>query len=95
MKAEIACAEAKYISLEDLASQYDAFFLDAYGVFWGSSEVGVLPGAAEAMAYLVSQGKIVVILSNSTQPASKEKEKLRKHNLFEDIHYHFLLTSGK
>nr|MBP7075272.1 hypothetical protein [Rhabdochlamydiaceae bacterium] len=45
------------LSLEDLSSHYDAFLLDAYGVFWGSSELGVLPGAAEAMAYLVAQGK--------------------------------------
>lgn len=82
-------------SLENLSSQYDAFLLDAYGVFWGSSELGVLPGAADAMAYLVAQGKHVGILSNSTQPAAKEEEKLRKHGLCKAVHYHFLLTSGE
>jgi HAD superfamily hydrolase (TIGR01459 family) len=81
-------------TLEDLSFLYDAFLLDAYGVFWGSSEVGVLPGAAAAMEYLVSQGKHVGILSNSTQLAVKEKEKFKKHGLYEGVHYHFVLTSG-
>jgi len=87
--------DAKFLSLEELSNRYDAFLLDAYGVFWGSSEVGVFLGAADAMAYLVNQGKYVGILSNSTLPAVKEKEKLRKHGLYEGIHYHFLLTSGE
>ena len=82
-------------SIEELSSRYDAFLLDAYGVFWGSSEAGVLPGAAAAMEYLVSQGKHVGILSNSTQLAAKEKEKLKKHGLYEGVHYNFLLTSGQ
>ena len=86
---------AQFFSLEELSTRYDAFLLDAYGVFWGSNEVGVLPGAADAMAYLVSRGKQVGILSNSTQLAAKEKEKLRKHGLYEGAHYHFLLTSGE
>jgi HAD superfamily hydrolase (TIGR01459 family) len=87
--------ETLCLSLEDLSSQYDAFLLDAYGVFWGSSDVGILPGAAEAMAYLVSHGKEVGILSNSTQPAKKEEDKLQKHGIYKGIHYHFLLTSGE
>jgi HAD superfamily hydrolase (TIGR01459 family) len=64
-------------------------------VFWGSSEVGVLRGAASAMEYLVAQGKYVGILSNTTQLSAKEKEKLKKHGLYEGVHYHFLLTSGE
>ena len=92
---DIQRAKVIETTLEDLASHYDAFLLDAYGVFWGSSEVGVLPGAAAAMEYLVSQGKYVGILSNSTQLAAKEKEKLKKHGLYEGIHYHFILTSGE
>jgi len=87
--------EISSISLEDLSAQYDAFLLDAYGVFWGSSEVGVLPGAAAAMEYLVSQGKSVGILSNTTQLAAKEKDKLKKHGLYEGVHYHFIYTSGE
>lgn len=80
---------------KQLIDQYNYFLLDAYGVFWGSSEVGMLPGALETMAYLVSRGKKVGILSNSTQVASKEKEKYAKHGLKEGVHYHFILTSGE
>ncbi len=92
---EVKTHEIAHVALEDLAKSYDGFLLDAYGVFWGSKEVGVLPGAAEAMKYLVSNGKQVGIVSNSTQLASKEKEKLEKHGLYEGVHYHFLLTSGE
>ncbi|MBS3903955.1 MAG: HAD hydrolase-like protein [Simkania sp.] len=71
------------------------FLLDAYGVFWGSSETGMLPGAKETMEHLVSLGKQVGILSNSTQLVAKEKEKLAKYSVQEGVHYHFLLTSGE
>lgn len=82
-------------SLEDLSSAYDAFILDAQGVFWESGAKGLYPGAADAMRYLVSQGRYVGILSNTTQIATKEKEKLKKHGVYEGIHYHFLLSSGE
>ncbi|MBM3184595.1 MAG: TIGR01459 family HAD-type hydrolase, partial [Chlamydiae bacterium] len=82
-------------SFEDLANRYDAFLLDAYGVFWGSSETGILPGAADAMKYLVEKGKHVGIVSNSSQLAAKEKEKLKKYELHEGVHYHFFVTSGE
>jgi HAD superfamily hydrolase (TIGR01459 family) len=79
----------------DLVDSYDAFLLDAYGVFWGSNEVGMLPGAAEAMAMLVASGKQVGILSNATQLADAEKLKLAKHGVVKGVHYHFLITSGQ
>ena len=83
------------LSLENLSNRYVAFLLDAYGVFWESSEVGAIPGAADAMKYLVDKGKYVGILSNSTQLASREIEKLNKHGLYQGVHYHFILTSGE
>ncbi|MGE5196536.1 MAG: TIGR01459 family HAD-type hydrolase [Anaerolineae bacterium] len=83
------------LHFSNLIDHYDAFLLDAYGVFWGSNQIGMLPGAKEAMEYLVSHEKKVGILSNSTQLASKEKEKLAKHGVLEGVHYHFLLTSGE
>lgn|GEM_PF-868525 len=93
--ADIQDMELATVSLEGLSARYDAFLLDAYGVFWGSGDVGVLPCAAAAMEYLVSHGKCVGILSNSTQLASKEKEKLQRYGLYEGVHYHFLITSGE
>lgn len=85
----------KILQFKDIINNFENFLLDAYGVFWESAEVGMLPQAKETMAYLVSQEKQVGILSNSTQLASKEKEKLAKHGIQEGIHYHFLLTSGQ
>jgi len=93
--ASSAChAEAREVALEELSSRYEAFLLDAHGVFWGSSAVGLLPGAAAAMKYLVSEGKCVGIVTNSTQLGAKEKEKLRRYGLYEGVHYHFLVTAA-
>lgn len=73
---------------------FDGILLDAYGVFWGGNDVGLLPGAKEAMEMLVSSKKIVGILTNTTQLSHKEIEKLSQHGLHLNTHFHFLLTSG-
>ena len=85
----------KILPFRELLNTYDHFLLDAYGVFWGSAATGMLPGAKEAMECLISLGKTVGILSNTTQLALKEKDKLSKHGVCEGTHYHFLLTSGE
>jgi len=82
-------------SLDKLLNSYDTFILDAYGVFWASSELGLFPGAQEAMQTLVKENKQVIILSNSTQLAAKEQAKYAKQGLLKDVHYHVLLTSGE
>lgn len=77
---------------KELIPRYQYFLLDAYGVFWESAEAGMLPQAKETMAYLVSHGKKVGILSNMTLLTFAEK--LAKHGVQKTEHYHFLLTSG-
>lgn len=47
------------------------------------------------MEKMVTGGKIVGILSNATQLAAKEIEKLRHHGIVQGRHFHFLLTSGE
>ncbi len=64
---------------EELIEQYQYFLLDTYGVFWGSAQAGIFPGAANTMEHLVAKGKSVVLLSNSTQLATREKEKYAKY----------------
>lgn len=81
-------------SLLTIAQPFKGILLDAYGVFWGGAALGLLPGAKEAMEKLVSQGKIVGILSNSTQLSPKEIDKIHKHGLELDKHFHFFITSG-
>lgn len=61
----------RHSNLHSISHSYPAILLDAYGVFWGGNEVGLLPGSKEAMRSLVIQGKIVGILSNTTQLAAK------------------------
>jgi len=78
-----------------LTKYFEGFLLDAYGVFWGGNDFGLLPGSKEMMKKLVAQNKVVGILSNSTQLAAKEIHKLSAHGLIQGQHFHFLLTSGE
>jgi len=78
-----------------IATSFDAVLLDAYGVFWGGNAIGLLPYAKEAMEALVSSKKTVGILSNTTQLAFKEIDKLKAHGIIQGKHFHFLLTSGE
>lgn len=82
-------------SLLDISTPFKGILLDAYGVFWGGNSCGLLPGSEEAMKKLVSINRTVGILSNSTQLASKETDKLHKHGLFQGKHFHFIITSGE
>lgn len=82
-------------SLLSISAPFQGVLLDAYGVFWGGNEVGLFPGALETMEQLVLQGKVVGILSNSSQLVAKEREKFQRHGLVQGRHFHFLLTSGE
>lgn len=82
-------------SLLAISAPFKGVLLDAYGVFWGGNERGLLPGSQDAMENLFRAGKIVGILSNTTQLASKEIEKLQRHGLIQGKHFHFLITSGE
>lgn len=82
-------------NLTHISHPFNGILLDAYGVFWGGNDYGMLPGSKDAMETLVSSGKIVGILSNSTQLASKEMDKLERHGIIQGKHFHFLITSGE
>lgn len=82
-------------SVEEVASSFKGILLDAYGVFWGGGIGPLLPGAKEAMKKLVDAGKIVGILSNTTQMAEREIEKVKRHGILQGEHFHFFLTSGE
>lgn len=84
-----------YSTFNEISAPFPGILLDAYGVFWGGNGVGLLPGCKEIMEKLVASGKIVGILSNSTQLAQKEIDKLSTHGLIEGKHFHFLITSGE
>lgn len=77
-----------------IAEPYPGILLDAYGVFWNGNEEGLIPGSKETMEKLISLGKMVGILSNSTQLSESEIRKLEKHGLIKGAHFHFFITSG-
>lgn len=89
------CDVKIFPNVSHISNNYQGILLDAYGVFWGGNDFGLLPGSKDMMEKLVSQGKIVGILSNSTQLAAKEIHKLQQHGLIQGQHFHFLTTSGE
>lgn len=82
-------------NIAPIVNLFQAMLLDAYGVFWGGNDFGLLPDSKSSMENLVAGGKIVGVLSNTTQLASKEIKKLHLHGLVLGQHYHFLTTSGE
>lgn len=78
-----------------IEGQFKGLLLDAYGVFWGGGGVGLFPGSKEVLEKMVAKGKVIGILSNSTQLAAKEIEKYERHGLVQRKHFHFLITSGE
>lgn len=82
-----------YQNLEAIASQFDVFIFDAYGVFYNGAKF--YPGARECMAKLVKEGKTVVILSNSSQLEQACRAGYAKKGLESGVDYHFFVTSGQ
>lgn len=85
----------EFSSLEELIDQFDGILLDAYGVFWNGNSLGLMPNAEKVFNRFMMANKHVGILSNSSQLAEKEKNKLEKWGIFASKHYHFYLTSGE
>ena len=82
-------------SLTHISDSFHGILLDAYGVFWGGNDYGMLSGSKDVMEKLILNDKIVGILSNSTQLASKEISKFERHGIIQGKHFHFLITSGE
>lgn len=64
-------------TLEELATRYDGFFLDSYGVLNRAGEA--LPLAAEGVAWLKAQGKIVRVLTNNAALSEDENARHLRH----------------
>lgn len=85
----------RYRTLLDVPNLPRGILLDAYGVFWGGNAIGLLEGAKEAMDALVKQGKVIGIISNTTQLEEKEIDKFKAHGLIQGTHFHFFISSGE
>ena len=82
----------KHTTLEELANQFDAFFIDQFGVLMDAS--GPYPFAIDAIKRLSEYNKPVVLLSNSGKRAIENCERLERLgfdlNLFTAV-----ITSGE
>ncbi|MBB4003106.1 TIGR01459 family HAD-type hydrolase [Aurantimonas endophytica] len=78
-------------SLRAIAGDYDAFFLDQFGVVHDGSSA--YPGAAEAVAALADLGKPVVFVTNSGRPAAFNEARLARLGVPRET-YLACVTSG-
>lgn len=82
-----------YESLAEVADRFDVFLFDAYGVFWSGK--AFYEGCRELMADLVRQGKLVMVMSNSTQLREQGEASYGKKGLQKGVHYTDFITSGQ
>ncbi len=82
-----------YQNLAQLESLFDVYLFDAYGVFYDGNKF--YPGAQEYMCHLVSGGKQVVILSNSSTTVENAQKSYEKKGLKPGKDYNYLVTSGQ
>ena len=82
----------KHTKLEELADQFDAFFIDQFGVLMDAS--GPYPFAIDAIKRLSEYNKPIVLISNSGKRAKKNCERLERLG-FELNLFTAIITSGE
>ena len=82
----------KHTTLENLAGQFDAFFIDQFGVIMDAS--GPYPFAVDAIKRLSQYNKPIVLLSNSGKRAKENCERLERLG-FELSLFTAVITSGE
>ena len=82
----------KHTTLEDLADQFDAFFIDQFGVLMDAS--GPYPFAVDTVKRLSEYGKPIVLISNSGKRAKKNCDRLERLG-FELNLFTAVITSGE
>lgn len=81
-----------YNGLSEVADNFDIFLFDAYGVFWEGNKF--YAGSLEMMQKLVRQGKIVAVISNSTQLSEDLAISYAKRGMLIKRDYNFMISSG-
>ena len=66
----------KHTTLRVLADQFDAFFIDQFGVLMDAT--GAYPFAIDSVKRLSELGKPMILLSNSGKRAFKNEERLTR-----------------
>lgn len=81
-----------YDNLLEVSDKYDTFLFDAYGVFWEGR--GFYSNSREVMAELVTQGKKVVVISNTTRLQQDIIKSYQEKGLLPQRDYTHFFTSG-
>jgi HAD superfamily hydrolase (TIGR01450 family) len=82
-----------YKTLEPLIDMYDSFLVDVYGVLYDG--IALYDGVQDLLSRIVSVGKRVIILSNTTLVSQVCKARYAQKGLIENIHYNEFLSSGE
>jgi HAD superfamily hydrolase (TIGR01459 family) len=77
--------------LREIADQFDLYLVDQYGVLHDG--VAAYPGAIEALVRIASEGRDVIVLTNSGKDASDNLARLKKLG-FADSHFR-VVSSGE
>ena len=75
-----------------IAQYYDAFLIDMFGVLFNGDDF--FDTVLDKLACLRRAGKILIIVSNTTQTSSKCEENYDRIGLRKHIHYDYFVTSG-
>ena len=79
-------------TLSALATRYDAFLIDQFGVLLNGD--GIYPGTPQALAALAGTGKAIVLLSNSGKRAGPNEARLTRLG-FARSSYRSVMSSGE
>ncbi len=80
------------VTLEQLAGRFDVFFVDQFGVLHDGETS--YDGAIDALKYLKSAGKQVVLISNSGKRSAPNEDRLEALGFARDS-FDFVLSSGE
>ncbi len=78
---------------KEILDKYDVFFVDAYGVLFNG--VNTIEGSPNALKYLVDQGKIVLIVSNTATKSENAIKMYEGKKIYKGVHFHHIITSGE
>ena len=79
-------------SLLEIADQFDAFFIDMFGVLWDGE--AFYPEALSICAKLIQNKKKIYVLTNTTVLKDDVKQKYKKFGFLSRVHYTDIITSG-
>jgi HAD superfamily hydrolase (TIGR01450 family) len=81
-----------YRDLREIQDRAKVIIFDAWGVFYDGKKL--YEGSSELMHELMEKGKLVYVLSNTTQSSGEAMASYEKRGLRKGEHYHRFITSG-